>query len=119
VSDRPLIWVGSSLDDIRDFPATARQRAGFELALVQSGAMPSDWKTMPDVGRGVYEIRVHTEREHRVLYIANFAGRVYVLHAFEKRSQRTRRHDIELARARYRDVVRIRKATEKSEERSG
>ncbi len=105
MSERPIFWVGSSLEDIRDFPNAARQRAGFELALVQSGAMPSDWKAIPGVARGVYEIRVHTEREYRVLYVANFADGVYVLHAFEKRSQRTRRHDIELARKRYRDIV--------------
>ena len=118
MSDRPIFWGGSSLEDICDFPTTARQRAGFELSLVQSGAMPSDWKAMPVVAGGVYEIRVHTEREIRVLYAANFAEGVYVLHAFEKRSRRTRRHDIELARKRYGDVVRDRKSGSKSEEGS-
>jgi phage-related protein len=73
---------------------------------------------MPSVAQGVYEIRVHAEGEYRVLYVASFADGVYVLHAFEKRSQRTRRHDIELARTRYREIVRERKSGSKSEDRS-
>lgn len=52
--------------------------------------MPHDWKPMGAVGPGVNEIRVHTGREHRVFYVAKFADAVYVLHAFEKKGQRTR-----------------------------
>ena len=52
------------------------------------------------------EIRIHTSLEHRILYVANFAEAVYVLHAFEKRSRATAREDLDLARQRYRALVR-------------
>ena len=57
------------------------------------------------VGAGVREIRVHTESEHRVCYVARFAEAIYVLHVFEKRTRKTARRDIELARTRYRELL--------------
>lgn len=99
-----LRFVGSSLDDLRDFPAEARRQAGFELYAVQRGFDPSDWKTMPEVGAGAREIRIHVLGEWRVLYVAKFGDAVYVLHAFQKKARKTRREDIELARHRYRQL---------------
>ena len=96
-----LEFVGSSLDDLREFPAEARRAAGFELGFVQRGLDPSDWKPMSQVGAGVREIRIHVLGEWRVLYVAKFAEAVYVLHAFQKKTQKTRREDIELACKRY------------------
>lgn len=96
--------MGTSLEDLRDFPLDAKRIAGYELRRVQSGLMPTDWKTMADVGLGVSEIRIHTETEHRVLYVAKFEEAVYVLHAFEKKSRRTREQDLALARERLRQV---------------
>lgn len=107
--EKQLFWLGSSLADIRAFPEDARRRAGFELSLVQQGKMPSDWKPMPDVGAGVVEIRIHTGREHRVFYVARFEEAVYVLHAFEKKTQKTARRDLELARARLAELARERR----------
>jgi phage-related protein len=101
---KPLKFVGSSLDDLRNFPAEARQQAGFELFAVQRGLDPSDWKPMPIVGPGAREIRIHVLGEWRVIYVVRFADAVYVIHAFRKRSQKTRREDIELARQRYRRI---------------
>ncbi len=98
---KALEFVGSSLDDLREFPAEARRAAGFELGFVQRGLDPSDWKPMNQVGAGVREIRVHVLGEWRVLYVARFAEAVYVLHVFQKKTQKTRREDIELARVRY------------------
>ena len=71
--------------------------------------MPSDWKPLPTVGPGAHEMRVHTTREHRVVYVARFAEAVYVLHAFENRTQRTRQGDIELARMRFADLQQLRR----------
>jgi phage-related protein len=99
-----LMFVGSSLDDLRDFPAEARRQAGFELDGIQRGFDPSDWKPMPDIGSGVREIRIHILGEWRVIYVARLAEAVYVLHAFQKKSQKTRREDIDLARRRYRQI---------------
>ena len=59
---------------------------------------------MQEVGPGVQEIRVHVLGEWRVLYVARFANAIYVLHTFRKKTQKTRREDIELARLRYRQV---------------
>jgi phage-related protein len=106
VADKPITWLGSSLADVRAFPDLARRYAGYELGLVQQGQDPTDWKPMPEVGPGVREIRVHTGREHRVLYLTQFAEAVYVLHAFEKKTRTTRRADIELARRRLRKLGR-------------
>jgi len=105
---KTLEWLGSSLDAVRKFPAPAKQLAGYELHLVQSGRPPSDWKPMPSIGPGVREIRVHTELEHRVVYVANFEEAIYVLHAFEKKSRKTPRHDLELAKSRLSELRSIR-----------
>lgn len=59
---------------------------------------------MTGVGSGVFEIRLRGRLEHRVFYVAKFAEAVYVLHAFQKKSQRTRQADLDLARARLREV---------------
>ncbi|MGE0886787.1 MAG: type II toxin-antitoxin system RelE/ParE family toxin [Blastocatellales bacterium] len=97
-------FIGSSLDDLRNFPAEARRQAGFELAAVQRGLEPSDWKPMSTVGAGVREIRIHVLGEWRVLYVAKFADAIYVLHAFQKKSRKTRQEDIQLAQKRYKQI---------------
>ncbi len=106
--EKPLIWLGSSRQDVRDFPADARRVAGFQLWRVQLGLPPNDWKPMTSVGPGVQEIRIRTGREHRVVYIAKFAEATYVLHAFEKRSRKTLRQDLEIAKGRFRLLLRAR-----------
>jgi len=65
---------------------------------------------MPVVGSGVREIRVHTKLEHRIVYIVRFEEGIYVLHAFEKKSQKTPKSDLEIARARLGELLRIRRA---------
>lgn len=105
MSDKGLFWLGSSRADLRTFPIPARRAAGFQLRRVQQGLEPNDWKPMPVVGSGVREIRVRTGLEHRIFYVAAFAEGVYVLHAFEKRSAKTPKRDVDLARGRYRTLV--------------
>ena len=101
----PLAFVGKALEDLRAFPVDARRRAGFELDQVQRGLMPTDWKPMGSVGSGVLEIRIHTGVEHRVFYVAKFQEAVYVLHAFEKKRQKTSKRDLELGRARLSELL--------------
>ena len=101
---KSLEFVGSSLDDHKEFPAGSRRAAGFELGFVRRGLAPSDWKPMKEVGAGVREIRIHVLGEWRVLYVAKFAESVYVLHAVQKKTQKTTREDIGLACARYRQI---------------
>ncbi len=98
---KPLRFVGSSLDDLRRFPAEARRQVGFELYSIQRGFDPTDWKPMKTVGAGVREIRIRVMGEWRILYVAKFAEEIYVLHAFQKKTQKTRQKDIEIARRRF------------------
>jgi phage-related protein len=105
MDEKPLSWVGAALDDLRGFPNDARRRAGFELHQIQQGLHPTDWRPMTSVGAGVEEVRVHTGAEHRVFYIARFPEAVYVLHAFEKKTQQTSPRDIETARRRLAAVI--------------
>lgn len=101
---KTLRFAGSSLDDLKNFPIEARRAIGFELYAVQCGLMPSDFKPMLSVGSGAYEIRVHVLGEWRVIYIAKLHNAVYVLHAFQKKTQKTKREDIELAARRYKQI---------------
>ena len=102
-------WLGDSLRRVRDFDPEARHEAGVQFGLVQAGEKPSDWKPMPSVGLGVNEIRVRIGGAFRVIYMAKFMEAVYVLHAFQKKSRKTARTDIELARRRFRELIQERR----------
>jgi phage-related protein len=96
-------FVGSAREDLAAFPEPARRIAGYELYMLQVGREPSDFKPMPDVGAGVQEFRVRDRAgAFRVIYVARFDDAVYVLHAFQKKTQKTPRLDLEVARRRYR-----------------
>ncbi|HSB97797.1 MAG TPA: type II toxin-antitoxin system RelE/ParE family toxin [Spongiibacteraceae bacterium] len=101
---KALRFIGSSLEDLKAFPVEVRRAAGFELDAVQRGLEPSDWKPMAAVGAGAYEVRVHVLGEWRMIYVAKFRESVYVLHSFQKKTQKTRQQDIEIARSRYRQI---------------
>ena len=79
--------------------------AGFQLRRIQQGLDPNDWKPMPRIGSGVREIRIRTGLEHRVFYVASLGDGIYVLHAFEKRSRKTSKRDLDLATGRYRALM--------------
>jgi phage-related protein len=109
ISGKPIHWLGDSLEVLRACPPEARARAGQELRRVQTGADPLDSKPMATVGLGVSEIRIHAKGEYRVFYVAKFAEAVYVLHAFVKKTRRSARADIELGKARYREMLKLRR----------
>jgi phage-related protein len=103
---RSVEFRGSALDDLRAFPAAARREAGYQLDQVQQGRDPDDWKPMTAVGPGVREIRIREEAgAFRVIYVTRFAAAVYVLHCFQKKTQKTGKADLDLATKRYRDLV--------------
>ncbi|MBX3431167.1 MAG: type II toxin-antitoxin system RelE/ParE family toxin [Hyphomonadaceae bacterium] len=103
---KPVEFRATSLDDLRAFPDDARRMVGFQLDRVQHGEEPLDWKPMQSVGRGVREIRVRgADGAFRVIYIASLGDAIYVLHCFQKTSQRTAREDIALAVRRYKRLV--------------
>ena len=104
---KPIAFVGSALDELRDFPASARREAGHQLDRVQRGLDPDDWKPMTSIGPGVREVRVRDEMgAFRVIYVATLADAVYVLHAFQKKTQRTAKRDLDLAASRLRQIGR-------------
>ena len=91
-------FIGTAREDLAAFPESARRRAGYELFMVQVGRDPADFKPMPSVGPGAYEIRVRDEAgTFRVIYVAKFEHGVYVLHAYQKKTRKTSQADIELA----------------------
>lgn len=91
-------FCGHSLEALRNFPAVAKQEPGYQLDRVQHGLEPTDWKPMPSIGSGVREIRIMHGGQFRVIYIAKVADAVYVLHAFQKKTQKTRKQDIDAAK---------------------
>jgi phage-related protein len=92
---KKIEFLGASLKTVREFPALAKREAGLQLDRVQRGLDPTDWKSMKSVGQGVREIRIQHEGQYRVIYVASFEKRVYVLHAFQKKTQKTSRQDLE------------------------
>jgi phage-related protein len=103
---KPLRFLGRSRQDLQEFPATARREAGFQLDHVQYGLNPDDWKPMKTIGSGVREIRIKDKAgAFRVIYVATFADAVYVLHAFQKKTQATSLQDIRLATSRFRELA--------------
>jgi phage-related protein len=107
---KPVTWMGDTLAKLRKAPADIRSDAGYQLEIIQRGETPSDFRSMPDVGPGVTEIRLHGESEYRVFYVARFEEAVYVLHCFVKKTQATRKTDLDLARHRYKTLLEMRKS---------
>jgi phage-related protein len=102
---KALRFLGSSKKQLVKFPVEAKREAGYQLNKVQHGKEPSDWKPMQSIGPGVREIRLHSAGEHRVIYLANLDDSVYVLHAFTKKTQRTAKADIDLAKANLKQLL--------------
>jgi len=103
---KELRFCGSSLVDLRKFPALVAREAGYQMDKVQNGKEPTDWKPMPSIGEGVKELRVQDETgAFRVIYLAKLANSVYVLHCFQKKTQQTSEKDIKLARKRFKDLI--------------
>lgn len=101
-----LRFRGSALNDLRAFPTSARREAGYQLDKVQNELAPNDWKAMPTIGSGVQEIRVRDDSgAFRVIYVAKFADAIYVLHCFQKKTQKTSRSDLDLAAKRYGELT--------------
>ena len=107
ITIKSVEFLGSALEDLRGFPVSAKREAGHQIDLVQRGMEPDDWKPMKTVGADVREIRIRdvASGAFRVIYVAKFADAVFVLHCFEKKTEKTPKADIDLARDRYRGLV--------------
>jgi len=104
---KPVVWIGTSLRDFRDFPAEVQKDIGDTLQKIQRGLRPSKVKTLSGFGSAsVLEVREdHDSSTYRTVYTVRFAERLYVLHAFQKKSRHgseTAKQDIELVRTRIR-----------------
>ena len=111
--EKPVAWIGTTYRDVQSFPAGTRREIGYLLGLVQNGVTPADSKPVEQVGAGTHELRVVTNEGgqivHRVFFVARFPEAVYVLHAFQKTTQTTSKHDIGVGRDRYKEMVRDRR----------
>ncbi|MBW8075778.1 MULTISPECIES: type II toxin-antitoxin system RelE/ParE family toxin [Metallibacterium] len=106
---KPVRFVGDAQAELRAFPQAVRHDAGYQLHRVQTGEQPADFKPMPMIGPGVEELRVRDATgAYRVIYTARMADAVYVLHAFQKKTQRTASGNIERARQRFKQVMQAR-----------
>ncbi len=102
---KEIKFLGNSLENIQLFSDSAKKRTGYELHKVQNDLKPYNWKPMTSVGSGVKEIRVSaSDGIYRTIYIAKFKEAVYVLHAFQKKDQKTRQEDIDLAKKRLKEI---------------
>jgi phage-related protein len=94
--------MGGSREDLRAFPAGARRQAGYQLDKVQRGDEPEDWKPLKAIGQGVRELRIReSSGAFRIVYIATLPKGVYVLHCFQKKTQKTSGKDVRLAMLRF------------------
>ena len=105
---RPLVWLGNSLRNLRAFPAEAQKIIGDELQLIQFGGMPRDAKPFKGVGAGVFEIALrHDAEAYRTVLAVQLGKKVYVLHAFQKKSKKgiaTPKQHVDLIKQRYKEA---------------
>jgi phage-related protein len=102
---KEIIWHGTSKTDLIRFPQEVKYEAGYQLDKVQHNREPSDWKPMVAIGQGVKEIRIQEANgQYRVIYVAKFVDGLHVLHAFQKKTQKTSKKDIDLAAKRYKEI---------------
>ncbi len=105
---RPVIWLGNSKRFVLEFPKEAQKLIGDELQLMQFGGMPKDAKPFKGVGSGVFEIALRYATDaYRVVLAVKLGDKIYVLHAFQKKSKKGRatpKNDIDLIKQRYREA---------------
>lgn len=106
MEEKQIIWMGSSLADLVEFPENAKREAGYQLNRVQCGLEPDRYKPYDNVGAGTKEIIISEDGgQFRVMYVAKFPEGVYVLHSFQKKTQKTSDADKDIVRKRYKRVV--------------
>ncbi len=114
---KPLVWVGDSLEMVQGFPQAVRNEVGFALYQAQTGGKHVNAKPLHGLGAGVLEIvSDHRGDTFRAVYTVRLARRVYVLHAFQKKSKTgiaTPKAEMELVKRRLKRAVELNAALEK------
>ncbi len=104
---KQITFIGKALDVIKAFPADAKREAGHQMDRLQNGFEPTDWKPMKAVGSGVYEIRINQDGQFRVIYISRHSEAIYILHAFQKKTQKTSKNDKETIKKALKELQKI------------
>jgi len=100
-----VVWEGDSREILQSFPEAARKNLGFDLWRLQQGEQPSDYRPVPSIGAGVFELRDQDQRAwYRVVYLSRTKDVIYVLHCFEKKSRKMPRRELETAKQRLKNV---------------
>src|SRR5262245_43277218 len=111
---RSIIWLGGSRRQVKEFPSEVRRSLGSALYDVQKGDKAPVAKPFKGVGSGVFEIALRFKTDaYRVVYAVQIGKRLYVLHAFQKKSTsgiKTPQHEVEIIKRRYRQAVEMEKA---------
>jgi len=115
---RPVVCLGDSKRNLRDFPDGAQKLLGDELQLIQFGGMPKDTKPFKGVGSGVVVIALRYAADaYRVVLALQSGRRIYILHAFQKKSKRgieTQKLDADLIKKRYTEAQELAREYEKT-----
>jgi phage-related protein len=109
---KPVIWLGSSRKDLRSFSGPVQDHIGYALYVAQCGGKHRDAKTLSGFGgAGVVEVVKDFRGDtFRAVYTLRYAGAVYVLHVFQKKSKtgrETPHRDIELIKRRLREAEQL------------
>lgn len=114
-----VFWEGDSREVLQSFPEAARQNLGFQLWQLQQGERPGDYRPLPSIGTGVFELRDQDEKAwYRVVYLSRINDVIHVLHCFEKKSREMPGKDFQKAKHRLK-AVKARWAEEKKHEKRG
>ncbi len=101
---KDIHWQGTSFEDLKAMPKGVQRNAGYQLHLIQVGLEPTDWKPMKSIGAGVREIRIRHTGQYRIIYVTVKKRTLYVLHSFQKKTQKTSKKDLNLAKARLKEI---------------
>ena len=106
-----MIWLGDTLATLRTCPQDVQDEVGYALYLAQIGEKYAGAKPLKGLGPGVLEVVAdHRGETYRAVYTVRFAGRIYVLHVFQKKSTKgiaTPRSEIELVRQRLKRAAEL------------
>ena len=103
---KPIEWRGDSRQQVQTWPKAARTRVGTGLRAVERGKLPPDFKPMQSIGPGVQEMRIRDDQtnQYRVVLTARFPDAIYILHAFQKKTQKTSPRDLSIAKRRFAEL---------------
>jgi phage-related protein len=105
---RPIVWLGDSKKRLKEFPGKVRSDIGTALFAAQCGETAEHVKPFKGIGSGVFEIVERYNKDaYRLVYGVQIGEKVYVLHAFQKKSKHgiaTPKQDIDLIKQRYREA---------------